>query len=276
MGLKPAQQRGIALPGISIRRLDFSYGENRIFGKFSLDLGKENPVVILGPSGCGKTTLLFLIAGLLKPSGGEILLIDSNDSGDNGAAGGGDVPRAIPAAIVFQEPRLLPWMSALENAALPIERLLGKRPARERARYFLELAGLGDKAQSRPGELSGGQRQRVNLVRAFACPSPVILLDEPFQSQDIPLKLQLMDLVMTLLDREQGRLVLAVTHDPREAVYLGRRIVVLGRPKTGEDGESRTVPVFDETLSLDPEDRAYLSPAQLNVERRLLAACCIS
>ncbi|MDR2747013.1 MAG: ABC transporter ATP-binding protein, partial [Treponema sp.] len=264
------------MSGISMRRLDFSYGENRIFDKLNLDMGKENPVVILGPSGCGKTTLLFLIAGLLKPSGGEILIDglysrggpDSTDPGDSERRGPRrDTSPNIPAAIVFQEPRLLPWMSALENAALPIERRLGKKAARERALYFLELAGLGDKAKSRPGELSGGQRQRVNLARAFAFPSPVILLDEPFQSQDIPLKLQLMDLVMTLLNREEGRLVAAVTHDPREAVYLGRRIIVLGRPKTG--AALRTVPVFDESLSLAPEDRAYLSPAQLNMERRL-------
>jgi NitT/TauT family transport system ATP-binding protein len=259
------------LPDISIRRLEFSYGENRIFGKFNLDMGKESPVVILGPSGCGKTTLLFLIAGLLKPAGGKILI--------GGAAGGSDLrfpeprrgmPRNVFAAIVFQEPRLLPWMSVLGNVALPIERLLGKGLARERALHFLELAGLGDKAQSRPGELSGGQRQRVNLVRAFAFPSPVVLLDEPFQSQDIPLKLQLMDLVMALLGREEGRLVIAVTHDPREAVYLGRRIVVLGRPEAGAN--LQTVPVFDEVLSLDPEDRAYLSPAQMTLERRLLGA----
>jgi NitT/TauT family transport system ATP-binding protein len=245
--------------------MDFSYGENRIFDAFNLELGPENPVLILGPSGCGKTTLLFLIAGLLSPAGGEILF----DGGSNGG-GEGAPRRAVPAAFVFQEPRLLPWMSALENAALPAERLLGKRPARERARYFLELAGLGDKAGSRPGELSGGQRQRVNLVRAFAFPSPVVLLDEPFQSLDIPLKLQLMDLVTALLSvdtgREEGRLAAVVTHDPREAAYLGRRIVVLGRAGT------RTVPVFDEVFNPDPGDRSWLSPARLDLERRLLAA----
>lgn len=260
------------MSGISIRNLDFSYGENRIFSKFNLDLGKENPVVILGPSGCGKTTLLFLIAGLLRPAGGEILI---DMGGDDSRKPRRDMPRHVSAALVFQEPRLLPWMSALGNVVLPIERLMGKGPARERALYFLELAGLGDKAQSRPAELSGGQRQRVNLVRAFAFPSPVILLDEPFQSQDIPLKLQLMDLVMTLLDREEGRLAVAVTHDPREALYLGRRILVLGRPKAGSDSEKESlpaVPVFDEALNLDPEDRAYLSPAQLSLERRLLGA----
>jgi NitT/TauT family transport system ATP-binding protein len=284
------------LPGISIRRLDFAYGGNRIFDKFDLDLGKENPVVILGPSGCGKTTLLFLIAGLLRPCGGEILIDGGGAAGRGSGAGGGVPTRAAPgpsAAMVFQEPRLLPWLSVLENTALPIEGPLGKKPARERARYFLELAGLGDRVQSLPAELSGGQRQRVNLARAFAFPSPVILLDEPFQSQDIPLKLQLMDLVMTLLSvdtaantgRGEGRLVVAVTHEPREAACLGRRIIVLGRPgpaklpgpispgpaDSGKEGP-RTVPVFDEILSLGPEDRSYLSPAQLAVERRLLGA----
>jgi NitT/TauT family transport system ATP-binding protein len=168
-------------------------------------------------------------------------------------------------------------MTALENAALPIERALGKKPARERARYFLELAGLGDKIHRFPGELSGGQRQRVNLVRAFAYPSPVILLDEPFQSQDIPLKLQLMDLVMTLLDREQGRLIVAVTHDPREALYLGRRIMVLGKPAAGREAPPAQADppaeiVFDEAPDLRAEDRSYGSPAQAVLERRLLAA----
>jgi NitT/TauT family transport system ATP-binding protein len=253
--------------------LDFSYGDSRIFGGFDLELGKENPVVILGPSGCGKTTLLFLIARLLKPAGGGITI--GSGTGDGNIAGrglGGAGLLTPPAAVVFQEPRLLPWMTALENAALPIEKTLGKKSARERARYFLGLAGLGDKIQSLPGELSGGQRQRVSLARAFAFPSPVILLDEPFQSQDIPLKLQLMDLVMTLLDREQGRLIIAVTHDPREAVYLGRRIMVLGRPRDGAGRESAAAVVFDETISAEPEDRSYGSPAQAPLERRLLEA----
>jgi ABC-type nitrate/sulfonate/bicarbonate transport system ATPase subunit len=240
--------------------LDFNYGNNRIFGGLNLELGKENPVVILGPSGCGKTTLLFLIARLLKPAGGEITI----------TGGGPEGFRGPPAAVVFQEPRLLPWMTALENAALPIEKALGKKPARERARYFLELAGLGDKIHSLPGELSGGRRQRVSLARAFAFPSPVILLDEPFQSQDIPLKLQLMGLVMTLLDREQGRLIIAVTHDPREAVCLGRRIMVLGRSGAGE--KQAAAVVFDETPPSGPEGRSYGSPAQAPLERRLLDA----
>jgi ABC-type nitrate/sulfonate/bicarbonate transport system ATPase subunit len=258
------------LPGISVRRLDFGYGDNRIFNGLNLELGEENPVVILGPSGCGKTTLLFLIAGLRKPQGGEIVFRDGRPDGcpdgcpdgrRNPAAPSG--PSGPPAALVFQEPRLLPWMTALENTALPLLRPFGKQGGRERALHFLELAGLAGKAGSLPAELSGGQQQRVNLARAFAFPSPVILLDEPFQSLDIPLKVGLMDLVMTMLEQEQGRLVVAVTHDPREAVYLGRRIIVLGGAGPG------VVPVFDEALNL--ESRSYGSPAQAALEQRLLA-----
>jgi NitT/TauT family transport system ATP-binding protein len=289
---------GVRLPGISIRCLNFGYGDNRIFEGFNLELGRENPAVILGPSGCGKTTLLFLIARLLKPSGGEILIGDFSAGNGDGVGripvSPEDRPARHPAAVlVFQEPRLLPWMTALENAALPLQGFLGKKPARERARCFLELAGLGDKIHSFPGELSGGQRQRVSLARAFAFPSPVILLDEPFQSLDIPLKAAMMDLVMTLLDREQGRLVVAVTHDPREAVYLGRRILVLGKAAVGKAGglsdgfansfaEGTADPpaqpappaaiIFDETPNLNPEDRFYGSPAQAPLERRLLEA----
>jgi NitT/TauT family transport system ATP-binding protein len=241
--------------GVSLKDLSFSYGSNTIFRGLNLELGNENPVVILGPSGCGKTTLLFLIAGILKPGAGE-LIINAPQTAMKGAG--------TPAALVFQEPRLLPWMSVLENTSLPIERLLGKKAARDRAQHFLELVELVDKAQSLPLELSGGQQQRASLARAFAFPSPLVLLDEPFQSLDIPLRIQMMDLVKDLLARETERLVVAVTHDPREAVYLGRRIMVLGNPPGGM--------VFDETLDLSEQDRGYGSIAQGELERRLLGA----
>jgi ABC-type nitrate/sulfonate/bicarbonate transport system ATPase subunit len=244
--------------------LNFGYGNSPIFEGLNLELGKENPVAILGPSGCGKTTLLFLIARLLRPAGGGIAVGGFDPEDSHVSMSPEDGP---PAVLVFQEPRLLPWMTALGNTALPIEKTLGKKPARERARYFLELAGLGDKIHSFPRELSGGQRQRVSLARAFAFPSPVILLDEPFQSLDIPLKIAMMDLVKTLLNREQGRLVIAVTHDPREAVYLGRRIMVLGK---AAGGTSPAAIVFDEVLP--PTLPSYGSPAQAALEQRLLEA----
>jgi NitT/TauT family transport system ATP-binding protein len=133
---------------------------------------------------------------------------------------------------VFQEPRLLPWKTALENVSLPIKGLLGKKEAVERARRCLGLVSLEDFCEAFPEELSGGQKQRVNIARAFACPGPLLLMDEPFQSLDIPLRGNLLNLTKRLLESEPRRLV-AVTHDPREALCLGRRVIVLGPPPRG-------------------------------------------
>jgi NitT/TauT family transport system ATP-binding protein len=241
-------------PAISIRFLSFAFGPRYIFRKFNLELGDESPVAILGASGCGKTTLLRLIAGLLKPLEGEVEILPEG------------APDQSPVSFVFQEPRLLPWLDVLGNTALPIRFLLGREEGDDRARHFLEMVGLADKAGSPPAELSGGQRQRAGLARAFAYPSPILLLDEPFQSLDIPLRIQLMDLTLRLLE-ESPRLTALVTHDPREAVYMGRRILALGR----KPGEDHCGVIFDETLNLSREDRAYGSSAQGSMEKRLLA-----
>jgi NitT/TauT family transport system ATP-binding protein len=233
---------------IWLRDVGFGFEKDKpLFRHFSLDIGDEGPVVILGSSGCGKTTLLRLMAGLLKP--------------DEGTAG-----REGEPSFVFQENRLLPWYTALENTMLPIEgRLgegrLGKSSARERALRFLRLVDLEEKAAAYPAELSGGQARRASIARAFAFPSPVIFMDEPFQSLDVPLRLQLMDMVRSLL-AEERRLAVMVTHDPREAVYLGRRVLVLGRPPEGI--------VFDECIDLKPEERSYGSAVAGKLEAHLL------
>ncbi|MDR1318538.1 MAG: ATP-binding cassette domain-containing protein [Treponema sp.] len=244
-------------PDLSIEKLCFSFGEKTIFENFSLALGgeaaagtpRDNPLVILGASGCGKTTLLRLMAGLLRPDAGEIAL-RGGGSGGGAAAGGaaGKPDSGGPAcSFVFQEPRLLPWKTALANVSLPIEGLLGRKEARERARRYLGLVSMEDFCEAFPEELSGGQKQRVNIARAFACPGSLLLMDEPFQSLDIPLRRHLLDLTKKLLESSPRRLV-AVTHDPREALYLGRRVIVLGRPPRGI------------VLDLNPEEN--LSPAE--------------
>ncbi|MDR2757862.1 MAG: ABC transporter ATP-binding protein [Spirochaetaceae bacterium] len=236
------------LPGLSLKNISFSFTESPLFENISLDMDEENPVVILGPSGCGKTTLLRLIAGLLEPRSGEIRL-------------GGEPGKIEKVSFIFQEPRLLPWYKVLENVMLPIEGPLGKEEAGNRARYFLEMVSLGDKTGAYPDELSGGERQRVSMARAFAYPGSLILLDEPFQSLDIPLRLELMDILLDLIKKEKRR-ALTVTHDPREAVYLGERILVLTRPPGGI--------VLDKRISLDPTERTYGSPAHGKLERLLL------
>lgn len=232
---------------VSIRQVDFAFaGGKSVFLRLNLELGEASPIVILGPSGCGKTTLLRLIAGLLKPDGGEILCT------------GGEVPSV---SMVFQEPRLLPWKTALDNVSLPIVERMGKKDSAERARHFLRMVNMEDKAGSLSGELSGGQQQRVNLARAFAFPGNILLMDEPFQSLDIPLRIELMDLIRTLL-AQSPRLTVMVSHDPREAACLGRRIIVLGATGCGV--------IHDELVQPDEEVQIYGSPAQGAMERRLL------
>ncbi|MDR1419330.1 MAG: ATP-binding cassette domain-containing protein [Treponema sp.] len=218
--------------GITARNLSFGFGRKTLFRGLDLEIGssaRENPTVILGPSGCGKTTLLRLAAGLLRPGGGEI----SSPS----------------ASFVFQEPRLLPWKTVLANAALSA--LDGKgRDGEGEARRFLRLFSLGERMDALPEELSGGDRQRVNMARAFASGAPVILMDEPFQSLDIPLRLALMDLAGDIAGRT-GRVLVAVTHDPREAVYMGRRVIILGRPPGGvvfDSGPVRAAAGLEEKL----------------------------
>ncbi|MDR2362797.1 MAG: ABC transporter ATP-binding protein [Spirochaetaceae bacterium] len=240
-------------PVFFLKNITFTFTGNPLFENFSLDLDEGNPVVILGPSGCGKTTLLRLIAGLIKPRSGEIR------RGEKPGGNGGE--EAV--SFIFQEPRLLPWYRVLENVMIPIEGPLGKKEAEARSRYFLEMVSLGDKSGAYPDELSGGERQRVSMARAFAYPGTLILLDEPFQSLDIPRRLELMDLLLDLLQKEKRR-ALAVTHDPREAIYLGERILVLTQPPGGV--------VLDKKISLSPKERAYGSPAHGKLERTLLKA----
>jgi NitT/TauT family transport system ATP-binding protein len=236
---------------ILIKKLCFGFGEKIIFKNLDIELAGKSPAVILGPSGCGKTTLLRLMAGLLKPRSGTISIED----------GSGQVSAAGPA-FVFQEPRLLPWKTVLENVSLPIERLLGRDEAEERARRYLNLVSLGDRLSAFPDELSGGQKQRVSLARAFAYPASVVLMDEPFQSLDIPLRRHLLDLTLTLLKDKPRRLV-TVTHDPREALYLGGQILILGRPGEGI--------VFNRILNSESGEGARSSAELAGLEKEMLA-----
>jgi ABC-type nitrate/sulfonate/bicarbonate transport system ATPase subunit len=207
---------------ITLDSVSFSFGDKKIIDNMSLSL-EETPAVILGPSGCGKTTLLRLIAGLLKPQSGAIRC--GGNSGMNPPAqSNGD----FNVAFVFQEPRLLPHLSVLENITLPSRKHLPSDALHQKALRLLALTGLQNETYRYPDELSGGQKQRVSIARAFCYPAPLLLMDEPFQSLDLPLRLSLLETLKNLLAVE-NRFLAAVTHDPREAVILGKRILVLGK-----------------------------------------------
>ncbi|MBR2361508.1 MAG: ABC transporter ATP-binding protein [Spirochaetaceae bacterium] len=201
--------------GISIQDLYLRRGSHQIFSGFSLELEAGRVTALLGASGAGKTSLLDCLAGLLPVDRGTIRGVG-------------------PVSYLFQEPRLLPWYTLERNIMLPMESLLGTKAALERARHFLDLVELGEKATSLPSQCSGGQRQRCALARAFAYPSSTLLMDEAFQAQDIKLKLRLMELTEELLGAGQcggqnqpPRTTVLVTHDVDEALALAHRVLVL-------------------------------------------------
>ncbi|WP_371934906.1 ABC transporter ATP-binding protein [Streptomyces sp. KL118A] len=188
----------------------------------SLDIGAGEFVAIVGPSGCGKSTLLKLVAGLLSPSSGEVLL-------------GGERVRGPRPDIgyVFQRAALLDWRSARRNILLQAEmRKLPAARARARADELIRMAGLDGFEDAYPHELSGGMQQRVALCRALLHEPPVLLMDEPFGALDALTREQL-NVELNRIWRETGTTVLLVTHSIAEAVYLADRVVVMSpRPGT--------------------------------------------
>jgi NitT/TauT family transport system ATP-binding protein len=199
----------------------------------SLEVAAGSFTVVIGPNGCGKSTLLRLVAGLLAPDSGRVLL--GTDEGAS-APRTGD-PRV---GIAFQQPRLLPWLTTLENVALPVS-LHGVSPPQRisRARSALDRVGLRDAAQLHPRELSGGMAQRAGLARALITDPPVLLLDEPFSALDA-LTREAFDTELQNLWLEQPRTVILVTHSVPEAVRLADQVIVM----TARPGSvARIIPV---------------------------------
>jgi NitT/TauT family transport system ATP-binding protein len=178
-------------------------------------------VAIIGRSGCGKSTLLRLIAGLLKPSGGEVAVAGTQVT----------KPRR-DIAMMFQRPALLPWRSVLDNVMLPVE-MFGWRRAEHRARaeHLLDMVGLADFHKRQPHELSGGMQQRVALCRALIQQPKVMLMDEPFSALDALTREEL-STELQRIHMEQGATTVFVTHSIDEAVLLADRVLVLS-PRPG-------------------------------------------
>jgi ABC-type nitrate/sulfonate/bicarbonate transport system ATPase subunit len=209
----------------------------------SLQAGAEELVAVVGPSGCGKTTLLELICGLRAPSSGTV--------------------RSEPAALMPQHDLLLPWLNALDNAALALRIARRKRAdARARAAALFEELGLRGFEAARPHELSGGMRQRVAFVRTLLADKPVLCLDEPFGALDAITRAEMQEWLARALEREP-RTVVLVTHDVEEAVLLADRVVVLC-PRPG-----RTVAEFEIDL---PRPRARTDAAVVALREQALSA----
>ena len=220
----------MSAPALRVRKLHHAFARHEVLDGVDLDLEAGQIVALVGPSGCGKTTLLHLCAGLLHVREGSI---------DNGFSS---------QAFMFQQPRLLPWKTALDNIALGLAAVGMARAERERRALALALRlGLSAVDLDRfPHQLSGGMQSRVSLARALVLEPQLLLLDEPFSALDVGLREELYRLLLAhLAARRMG--VLMITHDLMEAVRLSDEILVMA-PRPG-----RIVGRF--TLALAPARR---------------------
>ncbi|MDP9070385.1 MAG: ABC transporter ATP-binding protein [Actinomycetota bacterium] len=190
-----------------------------------LDVASGEMVALLGPNGAGKTTLLRALAGLVPLSGGRVVL--GGEVLEDPAAGVRVPPERRPVGVVFQDYRLFPYLTALDNVAFGLRcRGLKRKDARRRAESWLAQVGLATRAGARPSELSGGQGQRVALARALATEPALLLLDEPLSALDVTARGDARrDLRRQLSSYGGARLL--ITHDPLEAMALADRLVVL-------------------------------------------------
>jgi ABC-type nitrate/sulfonate/bicarbonate transport system ATPase subunit len=233
---------GVELRGVS-RTYAGSDGPVPALEDVSLRAAPGEVVAVVGASGCGKSTLLELVCGLQAPDAGTV--------------------DAAPAVLMPQVDGLLPWLSALDNAALPL-RIAGaaKREARARAGELFGPFGLEGFESAPPRELSGGMRQRVAFLRTLLAGKPVLALDEPFASLDALTRAELQAWLAGALAREP-RTVILVTHDVEEAVVLADRVVVLS-PRPG-----RSVATLEVTL---PRPRRRTDPEVVALREQALAA----
>jgi ABC-type nitrate/sulfonate/bicarbonate transport system ATPase subunit len=245
---REGRQAGSAGEGIRIEAVSRSYRDRRgaqvqALSEISLVAPRGSVLAVVGPSGCGKTTLLELICGLQEPDGGTLV--------------------CEPAVLMPQRDLLLPWLSAVDNAALAL-RIAGVSRARARARgaaLFQEL-GLEGFERARPHELSGGMRQRVAFTRTLLSGKPLLCLDEPFGALDAITRQEMQEWLTGALVREP-RTVVLVTHDVEEAIVLADRVAVLS-PRPGR--------VVAELRVELPRPRTRTEPAVIALREQALQA----
>lgn len=185
-----------------------------VLDDLSIDFPEHKTTCILGPSGCGKTTLLNIIAGIIDSDRGVVIGFDNKD-----------------ISFVFQEDRLIDWKNVKDNISFVLEGRMDKGQIESNIDKYLRLVNLEEYKYYYPRRLSGGMRQRISILRSFAYPSDVMLMDEPFKSLDVNNKQIVMDFFKELNDKENKTSIL-VTHDVEEAINLADSIIILSDKPT--------------------------------------------
>lgn len=195
---------------ISIKNINKRYNNKVIFQDFHIDFYKNKVNCIVGKSGCGKSTLLNIISGIIENDDEEFISIES-----------------YGLSYIFQEDRLIEWLTVEENISLVVNKIYDKKEREELCNKYLDLVGIKEYKKYYPQMLSGGLRQRVNIARSLIYPSKIIIMDEPFKSIDVINKEIIMNNLKEIL-KQENRTVLFVTHDIEEALILSDKIYVLG------------------------------------------------
>lgn len=228
----------------TIKNVDKSYNQLQVLKDFNMEIAEHKVTCILGPSGCGKTTLLNILSGILEPDAGSI-------SGF----------RNKTTSYLFQEPRLLKWKTAAQNVDYVLKDRMAKSERMNTIEKVMKMVRLWEYRDYYPDKLSGGMQQRLAIARAFAYPAQILLMDEPFKSLDLEIKLSLFQCFLDLWKLDQ-RTVVFVTHDIHDALILGDEIYVLNKKPSAvrekiKNNAPRSCRSLKEKQTLLLEERLY-------------------
>lgn len=212
---------------IELKNISLKYDNLQILKNFNINIEKDEVTCIIGPSGVGKTTIANILAKLIVPDEGEIIGLENT-----------------LCSYVFHEPRLINWYSVYDNIDFVLKDIYTAEDRIMITNNYIDLVELSDYKDFKPTSLSGGMAQRVSLARAFAYPSDLLIMDEPFKALDIKLKNELLSSFIKLLSKRQ-RTVVFITHDINEAVYLSDTIYMI------KDCPAKIVKIFKNVQQSD-------------------------